>query len=573
MSGNRDSPPKIVKEDTDVGSENEIDVASLLDNWTFEPSIPMDDVRGLEEVKQKCRLIVEGVQSSPPPRANVMGLRGREEVSKRRVAEATAYELSEAGYACYRANLADDLNRLSPHEVDIVTALFDEICRREPCVIVFEHVNDYPGSLMQGLSTHLQELRESHPQIVVICTLGASGQRRRRRQRLDETVSWADIMANIPLPDDARREVILETKLGQVCDEYDIACDWSTIDLNAIATQTGEFGLELLDRVVERATQLASIDADTEAITQPHLERATAQVRAEWHSDEDASGRGGSFQSEKSVEERAKVEMPDIGFDDVGGLAEQQRRIKECLLYPREYASLYDEAGFEATHGLLLYGPPGTGKTMLAKATANETDRTFLGVRGPELKSMWYGQTEKRIRELFAVADENAPSVLYFDEFDVIAGTRDRSHEATQSAVATLLTEMDGLEERGDILFMAATNRREAIDDAILRPGRLGESIEVPLPDEMGRQEIFALHTEGVPLAKDVTPGWFSATAPADLSGAHIKGIAEAGLECAIRNDRTGQREEVVVTRGDIRAAIERVTDVTDTTPSRSAFA
>jgi len=574
MTGNRDSPPKVVKEDADVDSESEVDVSALLDSWTFEPTVSMDDVRGLEEVKQKCRLIIDGVQSPRPPRANVMVLRGREEVSKRRVAEATAHSLSDEGYGCYRANLADSLERISHRGFDVVTELLNEICCREPCMVVFEYVDDYPASLMQSLGTHLQELRDSHLQIAVVCTLGAPvRQRRRRRHQPEEMFSWADVMATIPLPDDSRREVVLETKLEEVCDEYDIACDRSILDLDAIASRTDEFGLELLDRVVERATQLASVDADAESIAQTHLERATAQVRDEWHPDQDTSGRGGPFQNDESVEERARVKVPDVSFDDVGGLAEQQRRIEECLLYPREYANFYEKAGFEATHGLLLYGPPGTGKTMLAKATASETGRTFFGVRGPELKNMWYGQTEKRIRKLFEVADENAPSVLYFDEFDVIAGNRDGSHEATQSAVATLLTEMDGLEERGDILFMAATNRREVIDDAMLRPGRLGESIKVPLPDETGRQEIFALHTEGVPLAEDVTPAWFSATAPVDLSGAHIAGVAEAGLECAIRAARAGERDSVVVTREDIRTAIERMRDDTDNTPTRSGFA
>jgi len=574
MTGNRDRPRKIVEGEVDVDSESVVDVPSILDSWTFEPSISMGNVCGLEEVKQKCRLVVNGVQSPHPPRANVIVLRGKEQVSKRRVAEATAHELSCDGYTCYRVNLADDIERLSRCGIDIVTKLFDEIRCREPCVVVFEQIDDYPGSLMQNLGTYLHELRSSHPQIAVVCTVGTSVQYRRRRQHQpEEAFSWADIMASIPLPNDARREIVLKTKLERMTEKYDITCDQPELDIEAIATRTDEFSLKLLDRVVERATQLASVRTTTESrLEQTHLERATEQVQDEWHYSEDNSGRG-PFRSAESVEERAKVEVPSVSFDDVGGLAEQKHRIKECLLYPREYASLYEGAGFETIHGLLLYGPPGTGKTMLAKATANETGRTFLGVRGPELKSMWYGQTEKHIRELFEVANENAPSVLYFDEFDVIAGNRDRSHEATQSAVATLLTEMDGLEECRDVLVMAATNRRETIDDAMLRPGRLGESIEVPLPDETGREEIFALHTEGVPLAEDVTPAWFSATARADLSGAHIAGVAKAGLECAIRAARAGERDEVVVTCEDIRAAIERVTDEADTTSTRSTFA
>jgi transitional endoplasmic reticulum ATPase len=205
---------------------------------------------------------------------------------------------------------------------------------------------------------------------------------------------------------------------------------------------------------------------------------------------------------------------------------------------------------------MLLAGPPGTGKTLLAKAVANELDRTFLSVKGPELKHPLYGMSERNVRELFETADEEAPCVIFFDEVDAIAGDRDAfRHGATESIVATLLTELDGIESRDDLLVLAATNRPEAIDDAVLRRGRLDEIVDVPVPDADAQAEIFTIHSEPLPVADAVTPEWFVPVSPAEITGADIAGICKQAFERAVSD--TDDKQAIQITRAHVRSVLD----------------
>jgi len=193
------------------------------------------------------------------------------------------------------------------------------------------------------------------------------------------------------------------------------------------------------------------------------------------------------------------IEIPNVRWDDIGGLGEVKRRLQEMVEWPLRYRTLFEYAGLRPPKGILLYGPPGTGKTLLAKAVATESNANFIAVRGPEILSKWVGESEKAIREIFRKARTYAPAVVFFDEIDAIAPARGigfGDSRVTERIVSQLLTEMDGIQDLHDVVVIAATNRPDLIDPALLRPGRFDRIIEVPMPDEAARVEIFKIHLE-----------------------------------------------------------------------------
>lgn len=207
--------------------------------------------------------------------------------------------------------------------------------------------------------------------------------------------------------------------------------------------------------------------------------------------------------SEKPAKESNGI--PRVTYEDIGGLKEEIKKIREMVELPLRHPELFERLGIDPPKGVLLYGPPGTGKTMLAKAVANEASAHFIYLSGPEIMSKYYGQSEENIREVFKEAQENAPSVIFIDEIDSIAPKRDEvSGEVERRVVAQLLALMDGLESRGKVVVIGATNRPNALDPALRRPGRFDREIEIGIPDTDARREILEIHTRGVPLAEDV---------------------------------------------------------------------
>ena len=207
---------------------------------------------------------------------------------------------------------------------------------------------------------------------------------------------------------------------------------------------------------------------------------------------------------EKPVKE-GMAKIPKVTYEDIGGLSEEVKKVREMIELPLKHPELFDRLGVEAPKGVLLHGPPGTGKTLLAKAVAGETNANFISIGGPEIMSKFYGESEERLREIFKEAEENAPSIIFIDEIDSIAPKRDEvSGETERRVVAQLLALMDGLESRGKVVVIGATNRPNALDPAIRRPGRFDREIEISIPDRNGRLEILQIHTRGMPLAEDV---------------------------------------------------------------------
>ena len=197
--------------------------------------------------------------------------------------------------------------------------------------------------------------------------------------------------------------------------------------------------------------------------------------------------------------------IPSITYEDIGGLGDQVKRVREIIELPLRHPELFTKLGIDAPKGVLLYGPPGTGKTLLAKAVANESDANFTSIQGPEIVSKFVGEAEERLRDIFAKAEENAPSIIFIDELDAIAPKREEVvGEVEKRIVAQLLTLMDGLKGRGKVVVLGATNRPNALDPALRRPGRFDREIELGVPDKKGRKEILQIHTRGMPLEKEV---------------------------------------------------------------------
>ena len=197
--------------------------------------------------------------------------------------------------------------------------------------------------------------------------------------------------------------------------------------------------------------------------------------------------------------------VPEVTYEDIGGLDEEISKIREMVELPLKHPEIFERLGIEPPKGVLLYGPPGTGKTLLAKAVANESDANFFSIAGPEIMSKFYGESEKRIRDIFEEAEKNAPSIIFIDEIDAIAPKREESYgEVERRVVSQLLTMMDGLKARGKVIVIAATNRPNAIDPALRRPGRFDREIAINVPNKKARLEILKIHTRNMPLAKDV---------------------------------------------------------------------
>ena len=275
------------------------------------------------------------------------------------------------------------------------------------------------------------------------------------------------------------------------------------------------------------------------------------------------------------VELRAEFEEPHggraaVNYDDVGGMADTIQQLREMVELPLRYPELFIRLGVDPPKGVLLHGPPGTGKTRLAQAVANESDASFFIINGPEIMGSGYGESEKRLREVFEEAARSAPAIVFIDEIDSIAPKRDRvPGEAEKRLVAQLLTLMDGLEARANLVVIAATNRPDAIDEALRRPGRFDREIVIGVPDENGRREILGIHTRGMPLGEHVDLDELARTTHGFV-GADLAALArEAAIDAVRRimpkidlDERTIPQEvldELYVSREDFLAALKRV--------------
>ena len=228
--------------------------------------------------------------------------------------------------------------------------------------------------------------------------------------------------------------------------------------------------------------------------------------------------------------------VPQVTYEDIGGINNEIKKVREMIELPLRHPEIFEKLGIEAPKGVLLYGPPGTGKTLLAKAVANESNAHFISISGPEIMSKFYGESEARLREIFKEAREKSPSIIFIDEIDSIAPKREEvTGEVERRVVSQMLSLMDGLEARGKVIVISATNRPNAIDPALRRPGRFDREIEIKVPDKKGRKDILLIHTRNMPLADDVNIDKISAVSHGYV-GADLEYLCkEAAMKCLRR--------------------------------------
>jgi len=266
-----------------------------------------------------------------------------------------------------------------------------------------------------------------------------------------------------------------------------------------------------------------------------------------------------------------ELAVPEVTYDDIGDLKEELQKVREMIELPLRYPELFRHLGIEPPKGVLLYGPPGTGKTLIAKAVANEAGAHFIAINGPEIMSKFYGESERRLREAFEEAEKNAPSIIFIDELDAVAPKREEvSGEVERRVVAQLLTLMDGLKTRGQVIVIGATNRPDAIDPALRRPGRFDREIEIGIPDREGRREILQVHTRNMPLAEDVdldeladiTYGYVGADLAALCKEAAMRALRRVLPELDFEKSEIPPEifEKLKVTRADFMDAFKSIT-------------
>jgi transitional endoplasmic reticulum ATPase len=365
------------------------------------------------------------------------------------------------------------------------------------------------STLGARLRSVVDELRDAPGTVVVGATVDAESvpDALRRGGRFDREIHIP------PLTDDDRRAA-LET----VCGDAALGDD---VDLEAVAGRLNGF-------------LLADVGAFVDAAVERTVRRGGRAIRrADFDHAAETVDPGGLRD--------VSVEFPEVAWDEVGGLDAAKREVVRAVYWPLEHPERFEQAGIEPPSGVLLYGPPGTGKTLLARAVASLSDANFIPVNGPELFDRYVGESERAVRDLFATARENAPSIVFFDEIDAISPKRRGDDTgAGERVVSQLLTELDGLEPLTDVAVVAATNRRDAIDRALLRPGRIETAVETPLPDRAARREILGIHATGTP-----TTGGVDLDALADrtegYSGGDLAALVREAAMVAIEDGIVGE--------------------------------
>ena len=468
--------------------------------------VSYEDIGGLKEEVKKVREMIEIPLKRPelfeklgiaPPKGVLM--HGPPGTGKTLLAKAVASE-SDAHFIAI--NGPEIMSKYVGGSEENLREYFEEAEENSPSIIFIDELDaiapkreETNGEAERRTVAQLLTLMDglkSRGQVVVI---GATN----RPDSLDPALRRPgrfDREIEIGVPDAEERKEVLEIHTRNMPLAEDV-------DLDKISTTTHGF-----------------VGADLESLCKEAAMRVVRRILPEIQNDEEIPKEvmekivvtGDDFKNaQKEIQPSALrevlVQIPDIKWDDIGGLEDVKQELKEAVEWPLKHPDTFQRLGIRPPKGTLLFGIPGTGKTLLAKAVASESEANFISVKGPELLSKWVGESEKGVREVFRKAKQAAPTVIFFDEIDAIAGARsgnDTDSGVTKRVVNQLLTEMDGLEELEDVAIIAATNRPDILDAGLMRPGRFDRHIQVKEPDEEARLAIFKVHTKNMPLSKDV---------------------------------------------------------------------
>ena len=501
------------------------------------PTITYDEIGGLHDEITRIREMVELPIKHPelfekigidPPKGVL--LHGPPGTGKTLLARAVASE-TEAKF--YSIKGPEIMSKYYGESEQRVRQIFNDAAKNAPSIIFIDEIDsiapsrsEVTGEVERRVVAQLLSLMdglESRGDVIVIGAtnrLNSIDPALRRPGRFDREIE-------IGIPNKEERREILDVHARGVPLSPDV-------DLEHIAGVThGYVGADLESLLKESGLRairrkLPEINLDEEIISPEVLE--SIQITT---SDLNES----LLEMSPSGLRELLVEVPNVKWEEIGGLKEVKQKLKEAVEWPLKYSDVFEHINADAPRGILLYGPPGTGKTLMAKAIATESEANFLSVKGPEFLNKWVGESEKAVRELFKKARSAAPSVVFLDEIDTIATARGRGNtgnNVTERIVSQLLTELDGLEELKGVIVIGATNRPELIDPALLRPGRFDQIIEAGLPDDEARADIFRVHTKSKPLNEDVNFNEL-VEGTTGMSGAEIASIVKEATFFALR--------------------------------------
>jgi AAA family ATPase, CDC48 subfamily len=526
-----------------ITEKTTVDILEKPVTATTIPKVTYEDIGGLHEVIAKIRELVELPLRHPelfqrlgiePPKGIL--LYGPPGTGKTLLAKAVANE-SDAYFIAI--NGPEIMSKFYGESEQRLREIFEEAKKNAPAIIFIDEIDaiapkrdEVIGEVERRVVAQLLALMdglEARGQVIVI---GATNRPNaldpalRRPGRFDREIE-------VPMPDKQGRLEILQihTRHMPLSDD---------VNLEELAEMTkGYTGADLAALAREAAMHalrryLPEIDIEQERIPAEVLEKMVV-TKADFLA---------AFKEiTPSGLREIEVEVPEVHWDDIGGLENVKQELREVVEWPLRYPNTFKRLGIEPPRGILLFGPPGTGKTLLAKAVATESGANFIAIRGPELLSKWVGESEKAVREVFRRARQYAPAVVFFDEIEAIASLRgsDVETDVTERVVSQLLTEIDGITGLENVVVIAATNRPDLVDPALLRPGRLEKLIYVPPPDEKGRLDILKIHTRHVPLAEDVDLREI-AKMTNGYTGADLAALVREATLAALREDLKATR-------------------------------
>ena len=526
------------------------------------PLVTWEDIGDLEEVKQKIREIVELPLKHPelferlgiePPKGIL--LYGPPGTGKTLLAKALANEI---GAYFITINGPEIMSKFYGESEERLRRIFEEAQANAPAIIFIDEIDsiapkreEVVGEVEKRVVAQLLALMDGLKERGKVIVIGATN----RPEALDPALRRPgrfDREIEIPPPDKrARREILaVHTRNMPLADD---------VDLEKIADMThGYTGADLAALVKEAAMSALRrfIQSENIDLNQPipaeKLEKLVVKM-------EDFLVAMRSIQP--SLMREVIVEIPEVRWSDIGGLNDIKQELRESIEWPMKYPHVFEKMGIEPPKGILLFGPPGTGKTLLAKAVATESGANFIAVRGPEILSKWVGESEKAIRQIFRRARMVAPAVVFFDEIDSIASMRGTDPSGVIDRIVNqLLTELDGIQPLRRVVVIAATNRPDLLDPALLRPGRFDKLIYVPPPDYKARVEIFKVHTRKLPLAEDVNLEEL-ARKTEGYTGADIAAVCKEAAMLALREvyTKTGSLQ---VTKVEMRHFLEALNKI-----------